>query len=222
MSSLSLGPDLERIKTVAADKQSLFLFNVLSSHYRNVALLDATIISAQSSALLDDLIVALRAPGLHRAHRNLLGRCFVTILRRIDKGPFEVTNKIMNLLSKERDERYKWNATVVLGQIFENVGDEVISLVGELVVVMGKMIRPSSAAPGVKAAALRTIAAALSQKQKLEDALQKDLLRLLKTCLPDKSTTVHIAAYEVSMTISLTIRADVLVLERDDHLWVWP
>lgn len=200
MSSLSLAPELEKLKSVAPDKQSLFLFNSFSTHYHNLALLDASLLSPQSSTLLDDLIVALRAPGLHRAHRNLLGRCFVTILRKVDRGPFEVTNKLISFVSKERDEKFKWAAVAVLGQIFENVGSEIVSLVGELVVILSKIIKSNSNPPGIRAAALRTLSAALGQVHKLDESVQKEVLKVLRGCLPDKSTVVHAAAYEVSIS----------------------
>ena len=108
-----------------------------------------------------------------------------------------MTNKIITLLAKEKDEKFKWNAVVVLGQIFENVGNQIVSLLGELVSVLARIIKPSSTSPGLKAASLRTIAAALSQSTKLDDSLQKDVLRVVKGCLPDKSTIVHTAAYLV-------------------------
>lgn len=197
MSNIGLSSELDKLKSIAPEKQSLYLFNALSSHYGNLALLDSALINTQSSAILEDLIVALRAPGLHRAHRNLLARCFVTMFRRIDRGPFETTNKILSLLQREKDEKYKWNAIVVLGIIFENVGDHMVSLVGELVGVLTKVVKTSSLAPGVKAGAFNAIGAALSKTAKLDDATHREVLKALKICLPDKSAVVHTAAYDV-------------------------
>lgn len=198
MSVVALSGDLEKVKTISPEKQSLFLFNSLSAHYRNLALLDATLISAQSNVLLDELIVALRAPNIHRAHRNLLGRCLVTICRRADKSPFETTNKILSLLQRERDEKYKWNAIVVLRIIFENIGDQIISLSAELISALGRIIKYSSTTPGIKCGSLDTIGAVLSRTTKLDDVLQKEVIKILKGCLPDKSAVVHTAAFDVS------------------------
>lgn len=197
MSSISLSGDLEKLKTIIPEKQSLFLFNTLSTHYANVALLDTTIITAQCSILLDELIVAIRAPGIHRAHRNILGRCFVAIFRRADKSPFESSSKILSLLQRERNEKYKWNAVVVLGIIFEHVGDQIVSLLGELISTLGRILKSSSASPGVKSGALNTIGAALSRTTKLDDVLHREVNRILKSSLTDKSVVVHTAAYDV-------------------------
>lgn len=199
MSIINLSQELEKLKTVAVEKQSLFLFNVLSSQYQNLALLDTTLIVAQSSTLLDDLIVALRSNSLNRAHRNLLGRCFVTTFRRIDKGPFETTTKILALVQREKDEKYKWNAIVVLGIIFENLGEQIISLVAEVVAVLTKVTKSSYSSPGVKAAAFNTIGAALSKTTKLDEATYRDVLKQLKNCIPDKSAIVYAAAYHVCL-----------------------
>ncbi|CCG82116.1 HEAT repeat protein, partial [Taphrina deformans PYCC 5710] len=196
MSVIYLSQELEKLKSVAAEKQSLFLFNVLSTQYQNLALLDATLIIAQSSTLLEGLIIALRSPGLNRAHRNLLGRCFVTTFRRIDRGPFETTTKILALLQREKDEKYKWNAIVVLGIIFENIGDQIVSLVPELVNVLGRLTKSSAGGPGIRAAAFNAIGAALSKTAKLDDASYRDVLKYLKNCLPDKSAVVYTAAYD--------------------------
>lgn len=199
MSSIALAADIEKLKSIVPEKQALFLFNVLSTYYRNLALLDTTIVSAQCSSFLDDLILVLRSPGLHRAHRNLVGRCFVTIFRRADRSPFETTNKILSLLQRERDEKYRWNAIVALGVILENVGDQIASLTGELIVSLGRIIKSSSTSPGVKSAALNTIGAALSQTTKLDDNLHKEVSKFLRGCLPDKSAVVHTAAYDVRL-----------------------
>ena len=189
--------DLEKLKTIASDRQSLFLFNSLSTHYQKLALLDVTLITAQSSAILDDLIVALRAPGVHRAQRNLLGRCFITTFHRTGKSPFETINKILNLLHREREEKFRWNATVVLGSIFENVGDQVVSIYGELVATMAKLMKSSSNSPGIRSAVLNTIASALSVTTKLDEAIQKEVTRLLRLYLSDKSIAIQRAAYNV-------------------------
>lgn len=198
MSSLSLASDLEKLKTIVPEKQSLFLFNALSTHYQTLALLDTSLLSAQSSTLLDDLIVCLRAPGVHRAHRNLLGRCFVTTFRRTEKSPFESTNKILSLLQRERDDKFKWNAIVVLGIIFENVGDQIVSLLGELVSTLGRISKPSSVSPGIKTAAFNAIGSALSTTHKLDEVIYREVMKILKTGLPDKSAIAHVAAFDVS------------------------
>lgn len=208
MSTISLSVDLERIKSVAPEKQSLFLFNAFSTHYRNIAVLDSTLIVAQASALLEDLTIALRAPGLHRAHRNLLGRCFVITFRRAEKSPFEATSRILQLLQRDRDERFKWNATVVLGIIFENVGDQIVSLLGELVVSLARLLKSSSTTPALKTAALHTVGAALSTNTNLDEANSKEILKILKVSLPDKTAVVQRAAYDVRTTISGTNRTN--------------
>lgn len=203
MSTALLSHELERLKGVTAEKQPVQLFNVLSTHYRNLALLDSAIITAQSSALLDDLIIALRAPGLHRAHRNLLGRCFVTILLRTDKSPFETANKILNLLQREKDEKFRWNATVVLGSIFENLGHQIVSLLGELVATLGRVVKAASSSPGLKAAVLHALGSALSATTKLDDVLHKEVSKVVKLYLNDKSVVTQVAAYNASLLFLL-------------------
>ncbi len=208
MNGLSL--DLSKLSTQASEKQAIYLFNALSEHYKNIYLLDPTILSASSSILLDELVAALRSVGLNRTNRNTLARCVVAIIRRMERGPFETTTKIMAVLSKEKEEKVRWAAIVVLEHIFDVVGSQIVSLFGELISILSKTIKSSTTAPGMKAAALRTVAVALKHMNKLDEALHRDIMKFVKSCMSDKSYIIQVAAFQVSSLEDSVLYANIV------------
>jgi hypothetical protein len=191
-----LADELRKASKLASDKQGLAFWGLLASHHRTLAVIDQTVLNSQASPILDDLLATTTHTILQRAHRNLLARCFVTVLSKYDKSPFEVTNKLLVQLSKERDDRIRITILVILEAIISSMGHDIVSLQAEAAAVCIKLVKSSSAALNLRVAALKTLEAVVRMVRTTE-VLDKELLKLLRPLLSDRATVLAVGARQV-------------------------
>ena len=207
---MALGEELAKVTTLPADRQAIFLYNCLTSHYRDLCLLDETVLRASTKQLLEELHSCLRSPCLYRANRNVLARCFVVVFRRMGAGPFDPTSRLLPLL-KEKDAGVRVATLVVLETIWRHFGREMVSLAGEQVAACSRLLR--SSAITVRTAACRTMAAALRTTS--ADEVIKDAYKAVKGSFPDKSNAVTIAAYECVEVLASSMDIVTLLRHQD-------
>ncbi|ORY85450.1 armadillo-type protein [Protomyces lactucae-debilis] len=197
-----LADEIVKASKLPAEKQTLAFWQLLASHHRHLAVLDPAVLGAQASVVLDDLIAATSHTVFQRAHRTLLARCFIAVLSKYDKSPFEVTNKLLTILSKERDDRIRITLLCILEAIFSSMGHDIVSLQAEGIVVLIKIIKPSSAPINLRVAALKTLEAVINMG-KLTENLERDLLKLIRPLITDRATVVGVASRYVLNAIIL-------------------
>ncbi|KAH6896965.1 armadillo-type protein [Thelonectria olida] len=157
--------DLQKLQSLPAEQQDLFLLTFVSGLSKHVLSLDADDCTAQQFYLKKEIfqIINLSSPQPSRVIRNNLGKCLAHIFGKGDrKLLFETINDLIAIISGGKSKtdaeiRTKHAAVSCLGDVFAAAGDSAIGLHQLACTTLLKLLKASSNHAGLRAAILASL-----------------------------------------------------------------
>ncbi|KAH7170561.1 armadillo-type protein [Dactylonectria macrodidyma] len=157
--------DVQKLQTLPAEQQELFLLTFVSGLSKHVLELDADDCTAQQFYLKKEIfqIINLSSPQPSRVIRNNLGKCLAHIFGNGDrKLLFETINDLVAIISGGKSKtdaeiRTKHAAVNCLGDVFAAAGDSAIGLHQLSCSTLVKLLKSSSNHAGLRAATLTAL-----------------------------------------------------------------
>ena len=171
-------------------------------------------------------LLSLPTPPLGRVLRNCLGRCFSDIFSRGDrKVLFDTVTTLLQKVAHVRNDKETkqkqceplllskrmlltcYSATVFcLGVILAVAGDSVMQLIPEVVSALIRIIRASQMDVGIRAIAFASLRKAFIKQGHIKDEnMGRDLIKITRHGLADKSHIIQLRAAQVSSYIDAEI-----------------
>ncbi|KAI5308932.1 hypothetical protein KEM55_004494, partial [Ascosphaera atra] len=191
--------DVNKLHAMPSEQQSLYILNFTADFHQHIVALNKEDLLSQQSQLTTELLKLLRlsSPPHTRVLRNNIGRCFVSILSNGSRTAlFDITSELIGLLTagnKEASLETKLATVVVLGYIFEAVGDDIVSHANPACHSLLKLFKNASQHTGLRASIFTTIAKIVSGvRHGVDEQTAKDVWKRARdTAVNDKSFKVQ-------------------------------
>lgn len=169
--------DVEKLKSLPAEQQELFLLQFVARLTKHTTELAADDCTAQQFYLKREIfqVISLPAVAPSRVIRNNLGLCLAHIFAHGDrKLLFETINDLLGIISGAKskadgDVRAKLAAVSCLGDVFAAAGDSAVGLHQLACTTLLKLLKSSSSHAGMRAAALTALGKIVGMVQGLVD-----------------------------------------------------
>ncbi|ATY60668.1 HEAT repeat [Cordyceps militaris] len=196
--------DLQKLQSLPAEQQELFLLIFVTDLTKYVRQLDADDCSAQQFYLKKEVfrIINLAAPQPSRVVRNNLGQCLAHVFTHGDrKLLFETINDLAGIISGARSKsdtetRAKHAAVVCLGDVYAAAGDSAIGLHQLCCSALIKLLKSSSNNAGLRGAVFTALAKMIGIVEgSMEESIARDIWKQGRNhASSDKGSLVVIAA----------------------------
>jgi len=212
--------DLNNLVSLPPEKQSISLLQWLTEceSFLSNSTPDEVVEIQQSLCQALVNLLYLPTPPIGHVLRNCLGRCFADIFERGDRRIlFDTVSTLLQkvaALKTDKDAKQKQyvhcalmllavltrSSAIIfcLGEILAAASDSVMQLIPEAVSTLVKIVRTSSFDSGVRAIALDSIRKTFAKHERIKDeAVAKDLIKIVRFGLGDKSNVLQIRAAQV-------------------------
>src|SRR5271170_7155289 len=212
--------DLNNLVSLPQEKQSISLLQWLTEceSFLSNSTPEELVQTQQSLCQALVNLLSLPTPLIGHVLRNCLGRCFADIFERGDRRIlFDTVSTLVQkvaALKADKDAKQKQyghcslilltvltrsSATIFcLGEILAAASDSVMQLISEAVSILVKIVRTSSFDSGLRAIALDSIRKTFTKHERIKDeAVVRDLIKIVRFGLGDKSNILQIRAAQV-------------------------
>ncbi|TQV94566.1 HEAT repeat protein [Cordyceps javanica] len=203
--------DLQKLQSLPAEQQELFLLTFVTDLTKYVRGLEADDCSAQQFYLKKEIfrIIHLAAPQPSRVIRNNLGQCLAHVFTHGDrKLLFETINDLSSVISGARSKsdtetRAKHAAVVCLGDVYAAAGDSAIGLHQLCCTALVKLLKSSSSNAGLRAAVFTALAKIVGiVETSIEESIARDIWKQGRNhASSDKGSLVIVAASQCLKTL---------------------
>lgn len=196
--------DLQKLQSLPAEQQDLFLFNFVCSLSKHALSLPADDCTAQQFYLKKEVfqVINLSAPSPSRVIRTNLGKILAHIFGNGDrKLLFDTINELVSIISAaksktEADVRTRHAAVSCLGDVYAAAGDSAIVLHQMACASLVKLLKSSQPHAGLRAAALNALAKIVGMVQaSIDETVARDIWKQARNAASgDKGSLIVISA----------------------------
>ncbi|KAI1093332.1 ARM repeat-containing protein [Rostrohypoxylon terebratum] len=196
--------DLQKLQSLPAEQQDLFLLNFVSSLSRHVTSLSGDDCTAQQYYLKKEVfqIINLSAPSPSRVIRVNLGKILAHVFGHGDrKLLFDTINELVSIISAgksktENETRTRHAAVSCLGDIYATAGDSAIGLHQLACGALIKVLKSSQPHAGLRAAVLVSLAKIVGMVQtSLDESIARDIWKQARNAASgDKGALIVVSA----------------------------
>ncbi|OTB02273.1 hypothetical protein M426DRAFT_322850 [Hypoxylon sp. CI-4A] len=196
--------DLQKLQSLPAEQQDLFLLNFVSSLTKHVHGLPADDCTAQQFYLKKEVfqVINLSAPSPGRVIRVNLGKVLAHVFGNGDrKLLFDTINELVSIISggkskTEAEIRTKHAAISCLGDVYAAAGDSAIGLHQFACGALVKLLKSSQTHAGLRAAVLTALAKIVGMIQtSLDESVARDIWKQARNAASgDKGALTIISA----------------------------
>lgn len=196
--------DLQKLQSLPAEQQELFLLTFVTDLTKYVHRLEPDDCTAQQFYLKKEIfrIINLAAPQPSRIIRNNLGQCLAYVFTHGDrKLLFETINDLAGVISgakskTDTETRAKHAAVVCLGDVYAAAGDSAIGLHQLCCAALVKLLKSSSSNAGLRAAIFTALAKIVGiVETSMDESIARDIWKQGRNhASSDKGSLVVIGA----------------------------
>ncbi|KAI1409551.1 ARM repeat-containing protein [Hypoxylon sp. FL1857] len=196
--------DLQKLQSLPAEQQDLFLLNFVSSLSKHVHGLSADDCTAQQFYLKKEVfqIINLSAPSPSRVIRVNLGKILAHVFGNGDrKLLFDTINELVSIISSgksktETEVRTRHAAVSCLGDVYAAAGDSAIGLHQLVCGALVKLLKSSQSHAGLRAAVLVALTKVVGMVQtSLDESIARDIWKQARNAASgDKGAQIVISA----------------------------
>ncbi|KAI1766040.1 ARM repeat-containing protein [Hypoxylon sp. FL1150] len=204
--------DLQKLQSLPAEQQDLFLLNFASTLAKHVQGLSADDCTAQQFYLKKEVfqIINLSAPSPSRVIRVNIGKILAHVFGRGDrKLLFDTINELVSIISSgksktEAEVRTRHAAVSCLGDVYASAGDSAIGLHQLACAALVKLLKSSQSHAGLRAAALVALAKIVGMVQSsLDETIARDIWKQARNAASgDKGALIVVSACRCLRTLA--------------------
>ncbi|KAI0378753.1 ARM repeat-containing protein [Hypomontagnella monticulosa] len=196
--------DLQKLQSLPAEQQDLFLLNFVSSLSKHVHSLPADDCTAQQFYLKKEVfqIINLSTPSPSRVIRVNLGRILAHVFENGDrKLLFDTINELASIISTgksktEAEIRTRHAAISCLGDVYAAAGDSAIGLHQLACSALVKLLKSSQTHAGLRAAVLTALAKIVGMvRSSIDESIARDIWKQARNAASgDKGALIVVSA----------------------------
>ncbi|KAI6087165.1 ARM repeat-containing protein [Hypoxylon rubiginosum] len=204
--------DLQKLQSLPAEQQDLFLLNFVSTLAKHVQGLSADDCTSQQFYLKKEVfqIINLAAPSPSRVIRVNLGKILAHVFGRGDrKLLFDTINELVSIISggkskTETEVRTRHAAVSCLGDVYATAGDSAIGLHQLACAALVKLLKSSQSHAGLRAAVLVALAKIVGMVQaSMDETIARDIWKQARNAASgDKGALIVVSACRCLRTLA--------------------
>ncbi|KAI0156643.1 ARM repeat-containing protein [Hypoxylon sp. FL1284] len=204
--------ELQKLQSLPAEQQDLFLLNFVSALAKHVQGLPADDCTAQQFYLKKEVfqVIDLSAPSPSRVIRVNLGKILAHVFGRGDrKLLFDTINELVSIISggkskTESEVRTRHAAVSCLGDVYAAAGDSAIGLHPLACAALVKLLKSSQSHAGLRAAVLVSLAKIVGMVQaSIDETIARDIWKQARNAASgDKGALIVVSACRCLRTLA--------------------